>query len=72
MSIEDGAAGMAETFVVRVWRPSPGIESDLRGMVEHVASQTRHRFTSSDELLALLAAPATTTPEAAASAPGTE
>jgi hypothetical protein len=45
-----------ETFIVRVWTPSPELareisSSELHGNVEHVASKRQLPFRSTDDLL---------------------
>lgn len=48
-----------DTFVVRVWTPAEpeegdGFESELQGVVEHVASGNSSQFTRTDELVEFL------------------
>jgi hypothetical protein len=49
-----------DTFVVRVWTPAEpeegGFETELQGVVEHVASGASSRFTRAAELAELLRA----------------
>jgi hypothetical protein len=50
-----------ETFIVRVWTPSPELahevtSPELHGDVEHVRSRTRLHFHSTNELVELLRA----------------
>ena len=48
-----------ETFIVRVWTPSPDLAheiapGDLRGNVEHVGSRAQAQFRDADDLLEIL------------------
>ena len=50
-----------ETFVVRIWMPSPELTEEvppdeLRGHVEHIGSSERTQFRNADDLLEILRA----------------
>lgn len=48
-----------ETFIVRLWTPSPDLaddpaEGELHGSVEHIRARESYRFQSGDGLLEIL------------------
>jgi hypothetical protein len=60
-----------ETFIVRVWTPSPDLaheisSPELHGDVEHVRSKRRARFRTTNDLVELLRALAERADEASA------
>jgi hypothetical protein len=51
-----------ETFIVRVWAPSPELAAEissreLHGNVEHVSSKQQLSFRSTDDLIEILRCP---------------
>jgi len=47
----------AEIYVVRIYRREAAVPNELIGVVDIIASGTRHAFKSADELWAILSRP---------------